>query len=211
MAHQKDSELAPLIDQVMTALMDELTDGFSVQQVEWALKVMHTTILPHELRFAVGETEDAKRARVAIILGDLKEALSGKSARERWRTILHLYYVARLMPLSDRAFGLAQERLDAGKSDDKLRASTVAVRDQVQKVVEELQRRAPQIARRLDSVVSETMVDCAYAAGEVDVMSLRLGAIYAHRRDADSTCPGCGAANPPDSRFCNKCGANMAG
>jgi len=206
MAHDKNSELAPLVDEIMTALMDELTDDFTPDQVEWVLRVMRDTVLPYELRFAVGEDEEPRRRRVAVVQGDLGEALTGGSPRDRWRAIQRMNYVARLLPLSAQAFALARQRMDAGEVSADMRAEATALHRKADQTVEEMRQHAPYVDEALSGVISETMVDCAYAAGDVELMSLRLGAIHSQRGAGVATCPSCGAANPADSRFCNECG-----
>ena len=81
MAHKQDGELAPLINEIMTALMDELTDDFTAEQVEWVLSVTRSTILPYELRFVLDEDEELRVRHVALIREDMQEELSGKPAQ----------------------------------------------------------------------------------------------------------------------------------
>jgi len=211
MAHDRDSELKPLIDQVMTALMDELTDGLTAEQVEWTLSVMRSTILPYELRFAADDTDEGKRARTQLIIGDLKEELSGHSSRERYRTIQRMYYASRLLPLSDEAFDLALRRLNTGEVEAGARREAKALRERLSKLTERMEEKAPQVHEALAGVISETTIDLAYAAGEVDVMSLRVGRVHSQRQSGVATCPNCGTANPAGSRFCNRCGASLPG
>ncbi len=211
MARENGSELAPLIDEIMTALMDELTDGFTPDQVEWVLRVMRDTILPYQLRFALGEDDGPRRQRAAVIQGDLAEALEGKGARERWRAIQQMHYVARMLPISDQAFALARGRMEAGEVSADVRAKAVALRSTAEQVVEEMGQHAPYAQEALSGVISETMVDCAYASGEVELMSLRLGAIHRQAEAGSANCPACGAANEAGSRFCSSCGKPLGG
>lgn len=211
MSDEQDGGLKPLVSQVMTVLMDELTGGFTAEQVEWALAVMRDHILPYELRFASEDTEEGRRARVQLIIGDLQEALAGKPAPERWRVIQRMFYTACLLPLSDEAFDLALERLNTGEKTDRLRVQAQKLRERLARLVERMRERAPQVHEALAAVISEASVDLSYAAGDVDVMSLRLGAIHSQRRSGVATCPSCGTANPGGSRFCNQCGTALPG
>lgn len=211
MAQVKSSELKPLIDQVITALMDELTDGFTAEQVEWVLQVMRSTILPYQLRHAADDTDEGKRTRVQLVIRDLKQALAGQPPHQRWRAIQQTYYTARLLPLSEGAFDLALKRLHTGKTTDETRARVAFLRAALSRLTERMEQKAPRAAQALASVISETSVDLAYAAGEVDVMSLRVGHVHSQRTSHMVICPGCGTANPPGSRFCNRCGTALPG
>ena len=211
MSERQGSELKPLVDEIMAVLANELTDGFTAEQAEWAQAVMRDYILPYELRFASEDTEDGKRARIQLIIGDLQEALSGKPTPERWRIIQRMFYTASILPLSDEAFDLALERLNTGEKTDRLRAQAHSLRERLAKLVERMRERAPQVYEALAGVISETSLDLSYAAGEVDVMSLRLGAMHSQRRSGVATCPNCGTANPGGSRFCNRCGTALPG
>lgn len=211
MAQNKDSQLKPLIDEVITALMDELTDGLTAEQVEWSLSVMRSTILPYELRFAADDTDEGKAARTQLIIGDLKQELAGHSARERYRTIQRRFYISRLLPLSDEAFDLALRRMNGEATGAQMSGEVQALRDRLNKLIARMKEKAPQVHEALAGVISETSVDLAYAAGEVDVMSLRVGRVHSRSQSGVATCPKCATANPAGSRFCNRCGADLPG
>jgi len=206
MTHDIAGELSPLIDEVTAALKSELADGFPAQQADWAMSAMRDTILPHRLRLAADDTDAGKAAQTRLVLGDLQEVLSGKSPRERWQTIVRLYYTARLLPLSDRAFALALRRLEAGEATAALRADAAALQGALLSLVEGMRARAPQVHEALVNVISEASVDCSYVAGNGCAMSLRLGAIRAQLKGAATTCPGCGAGCGGEARFCKACG-----
>ncbi len=211
MAQDGQDVLTPLIEGIMAQVDGALTEGLEPDAAAWAERVYRSTILPWELRFAVDDTEEMRRTRVEIVTQDLLKALGSLTPADRWDFVLHRYYLTNLMPYSDQALELAERRF-AGDDGDVLAGTANQMRERIRGIAAEIEERAPQVRDRMREVVSESLLDCAYAAGETDLMSLRMGAEAqsAHRALA-GRCASCGRANPEGSRFCNNCGKSLEG
>ena len=175
MVQDGQATVAPLIEDIMAQVSGPLTEGLKPDAAEWVQRVYRSTILPWELRFAVDDTEEMRRARVEIVTQDLLKALGPLAPADRWGFVLHRYYLTNLMPYSDQALKLAERRF-AGDPPSMLAGVANQVRERIRGIAAEIEQRAPQVHDRLQAVISEAVVDCAYAAGETDLMSLRMGA-----------------------------------
>jgi len=211
MAQDGRDILAPLIDQIMADVAGPLTDGLEADAAAWADRVYRGTILPRELRFAVDDTDEQRRSRVQIVTGDLRRAFESLDPAGRWDFIVHRYYLASLTPFTDEAFELAKRRF-AGEDPGTLATEANSVRESVRGILAELDERAPQVRARMQAIISDALVDCAYAIGETEMMSLRMAPLAERARKAQpGRCASCGATNPADSHFCNNCGEPLAG
>lgn len=203
------SHTSPLVDALARELSAVLTKGLSKTGSRWVEMALRGKILPYELRFAVGETAEEQRLRLEIIRDDWLGAIEGLDARARWRFVLRKYYFAQLLPLSDRALELAIARSESGAVDEQSAREAAEIASRLRAVGAEARRRAPEAADAVDELLSEALLDCRYAAGLVDVTSLRLGRRSKPAAPGPVTCHRCGETSPAGSKFCNHCGARL--
>ncbi len=200
--------VASLVEEIMTAVSGALTEGLEGQQAQWTLRAYRTVILPYQLRFAESEGADLRRRRAAIVISDIVGQYGGSDAEAKWKRALVAYYHARLAPLSEAVFELAQEVDRSGEASEtavqeatKLHGEFIALRD-------EMERDAPSALQALSDTLSECLVDCKYILRDRSIVSLRLNRVI-ESRASSGRCPNCGSSNAPGSRFCVQCGTPL--
>jgi hypothetical protein len=201
-------DVSGLVQEVLAAVSGRLTEGLTPDEGAWVLAAYRNVVLPHQLRFAAGEDAEMRRRRASIAIRDIEEDYGAVSGAAKLRKARFAYYFARLAPLSDAIFELAQ-LVESGQepSAEKV-ADARRLHEGLRALHEEMARDAPDILPALGDLLSEALVDCRYVIGNRNIVSLRLNRVIEGKR-LTPRCPSCGTQNPPTTRFCTRCGTQL--
>lgn len=162
--------------EVMSQISAHIGRNLNPAQAAWAAEAFRVSILPETYHSAAPETQADLILQARSVAEEILSEWSGLDGSRKWRWILSKAYACQLLPLSRESFRLAQA-FHAGDRSEQIRSRARVVERRLSAILQGMDQDAPLHRRALADMVSEIVLDCRYAQGMGEGVSLRMGHI----------------------------------
>jgi hypothetical protein len=178
MAMNNHDQPQPTGDQFSRVVLEligaEISRSLSKAQAEWAWQAFERYILPGYFRQGEPEDEAELKLQAQIVAGDINEEWQGLSGVEKWAWMLRKTYLARLQPLYEAAWRLAEAKSSQTPINETELQRARDTLDTLQIMRKQMQTVAPHTLKELSEVISEIQMNCKYALGQGEGTSLEI-------------------------------------
>lgn len=174
MSQHVPAGISSLVEQILGDVSPELTHGLTPPQSEWAVMAYRQTILPFRLEGADRESPERRGERAGMVAGAIRQTVALRPPEEKWALIRTAYYLARLDPLSDAAFGLGQEAYKGSRGRAAVREDGRRLLAHIESLLAEVAQHAPDVRPTIDEPAQPALQDCRYAVEGGEPLSARL-------------------------------------
>jgi len=166
--------LQNFINLCLKRILPRITLNLSVKQAEWVQSALESSILPDAYRRGAPDDNLELQSIVEVVTSEIVDGCQELSPEKLMLRLMEQHLTTEFSWISSEAFDAAIAASGKGTPDQKAVQRAFEIKVKLERVLNDMEKYAPALRNQFAGQISDALLDCSYAMGKHNRISLRM-------------------------------------